>query len=249
MAVLVGNRAQVDPLQFFAAAAATANDENKCLVALPLDSAEDAEAELAAHLSEAECRRAARFHRPRDRHRYVVAHGRLRELLAQRIGITPRQVALGRDRHGKLQLVGGQAASGWRFSLSYSDGAGGGLALYALSRRGMIGVDVEAVRRLHDVEALARHFFSSREYAMYCRLKPEERLLGFFYGWTRKEAFLKALGTGLSGDLRDFDVVLTPGLPARFLRVGTREGEDCGWCLESIGPAGGRVAAVVTERS
>lgn len=249
MAVLVGNPVQDDPLRFFAAAAAAASDEHKCLVALPLDGGEDAEADLAVHLSDAECRRAARFHRLRDRRRYVVAHGRLRELLAQRLGIKPRQVALCSNRYGKPELTGHQAASGWRFSLSYSDGAGGGLALCALSRHGAIGVDVEAVRRLDDAEVLARHFFSSREFVMYCRLKPEDRLLGFFNCWTRKEAFLKALGTGLSRALSDFDVVLAPGLPARFLRVGTREGENCGWCLESIGPVGGRVAAVVTQRS
>ncbi|MBS1191754.1 MAG: 4-phosphopantetheinyl transferase [Rhodocyclaceae bacterium] len=237
------------PLELFAVAAAEVCDGDKCLVPIPLDLPEDAESELAAFLSEAERQRAARFHRPRDRQRYIVAHGRLRQLLAQRLEIGPEQVALGYNRYGKPELLGPQAASGWRFNISYSDAAEGSLALCALSRRGRIGVDVESVRRLDDPETLARQFFSPREYALYRRLDPDDRPMGFFNCWTRKEAFVKALGTGLSHDLTDFDVSLTPGMPARLLRVGGLSGERCGWRLESIGPAGGRVAAVVTEHT
>jgi len=238
-----------DALELFAAAAAGASDGDKCLVPIALDLPEEAEAELAARLSEAEHRRAARFRWPRDRRRYIVAHARLRELLAERLEVRAEQVALGSDGWGKPELLGRQAASGWRFNLSYSDGAGGGLALCALSRRGSIGVDVESVRRLDGAESLARHFFSSREYGIYRRLDPFDRPLGFFNCWTRKEAFVKARGMGLSYDLADFEVTLAPGVPARILGVGGVSGERCGWRLESIGPAGGRVAAVVTQQT
>jgi 4'-phosphopantetheinyl transferase len=143
-----------------------------------------------------------------------------------------------RDRH---------AESGWHFNLSYSDGADGGLALCALCRWGRIGVDVESVRPLDRLDSTARHFFSPREYEAYRGLAPDSRLLAFFLCWTRKEAFAKALGKGLACDLADFDVSLTPGEPARILSVSGMPGEGCGWHLESIGPAGGRVAAVVIE--
>lgn len=238
-----------DSLESFALAAAAMSDADKCLVPIPLDLPEGAGDGLAAMLSTAERQRAARFRRLRDRQRYIVAHARLRELLAQRLGVGAGQVALGNNRHGKPELVGRQAASGWHFNLSYSDGAGGRLALCAFSRRGRIGVDVESVRPLDETESLARQFFSSREYGLYRRLGPVDRLLGFFNGWTRKEAFVKALGTGLSHDLSDFDVSLAPGRTARILRVGGLSGERCGWHLESVGPVGGRVAAVVTEQT
>lgn len=237
------------PLAAFARAALAAGDGDRCLVPIPLDLPDDAEAGLTLVLSEAERQRAARFRRPRDRRRYIVAHARLRQLLAERLGIRAGQVALGSGAWGKPELQGRQAASGWHFNLSYSDGPGGGLALCALSRRGPIGVDVEWVRPLADADILARQFFSPREYGLYRRLPPGDRLLGFFHGWTRKEAFVKALGTGLSHNLADFDMSLAPGTPARILQSGGVGGERCGWHLESIGPVGGRVAAVVTERS
>jgi 4'-phosphopantetheinyl transferase len=71
--------------------------------------------------------------------------------------------------------------------------------------------------------------------------------MGFFNCWTRKEAFLKALGDGLHYPLDAFEVSLAPGEPARILRVAETPGEDCGWCLESFIPAPGYVGALVTR--
>ena len=73
--------------------------------------------------------------------------------------------------------------------------------------------------------------------------------LGFFHCWTRKEAFIKALGDGLRYPLDVFDVSLSPREPARILRVGNMDGNDCGWCLRSFIPTPGYVAAIVIERS
>lgn len=234
-------------LALFAAAAAAASADGNCLVPLPLGVPEAALADMAACLSPAERERAERFRRPRDRRRYLVAHAGLRQLLAQRLGVRPERVALGCNPCGKPELQGRQAGSGWRFSLSYSDGADGGLALCALSRLGRIGVDVEAVRRLDDAESLARHFFSRREYDSYRELAPDERPLGFLHWWTRKEAVVKALGTGLSRAMADVEVSLAPGQPARILSLrGSVVGQG-GWRLASIGPVGGRVAAVASE--
>ncbi|HJW23848.1 MAG TPA: 4'-phosphopantetheinyl transferase superfamily protein [Rhodocyclaceae bacterium] len=237
-----------DALRSFALAAAAASDRDKEVIPVVLDLPGETVCQLAALLSDAELRRAGRFRQLRDRHRYIVAHARLRQLLAERLALRPHAVAIGCNAQGKPELRGRQAASGWHFNLSYSDGAGGGLALCVLSRRGPIGVDVEAVRRLDDADSLARQFFSGREYAIYRLLSPEDRPLGFFNCWTRKEAVVKALGTGLSHDLGAFDVSLAPGQPAYILGLGGAPGELCGWRLESIGPIGGRVAALVTPR-
>lgn len=265
MQVLAGSPRYIDPLRAqappsglppapteslasFSAAVMTAISGGKCLVPLPLDLPDDMEAQLAATLGEAERRHVARFRRPRDRRHYIVAHGRLRELLAERLDIRPEAVALDWDSHGKPRLSGAQADSGWHFNLSYSDGESGGLALCALSHGRRIGVDVERVRPLDHAESVARHFFSPREYESYRRLAPAHRPLAFFLCWTRKEALIKATGMGLSQDLADFDVTLAPGQPARLLRLGGLPGERCGWHLESIGPVGGRVAALVIEQ-
>lgn len=235
-------------LASFCAAVMTASGREKSLVAVPLDLPDDMVARFAATLCEAERRRVARFRWLRGRRHYIIAHGRLRELLAERLDIRPEAVALGWDCYGKPGLAGSQADSGWHFNLSYSDGEGGGLALCALSHGRRIGVDMESVRPLDHAESVARHFFSPREYQSYCHLAPALRPLAFFLCWTRKEALIKATGKGLSQDLADFDVTLAPGLPARLLRLGGLPGERCGWRLESIGPVGDRVAALVIEQ-
>jgi phosphopantetheinyl transferase len=90
-------------------------------------------------------------------------------------------------------------------------------------------------------------FFSRRENAAYQALDPRDKPIAFFNCWTRKEAFIKALGDGLYHPLDRFDVSLAPGEPARILRVDDTPGEACGWRLESFCPAPGFVAAVVTE--
>ncbi|HKW41437.1 MAG TPA: 4'-phosphopantetheinyl transferase superfamily protein [Gemmatimonadales bacterium] len=106
----------------------------------------------------------------------------------------------------------------------------------------------DAERALPDADPIAARFFSRREQAAYRALDPDERPLGFFQCWTRKEAFIKALGEGFSHRLDSFDVSLVPGEPAQILRIDdARGGDERGWGLESLTPAPGFVAAVVAE--
>lgn len=223
-------------------AAETAVDaEVASVAAFRLDLTPSAVAALYPCLSLEERQRAVRMHRDSDRRRYVVGRARLRQLLAERLDTSPVHVALGYGPHGKPRLEGEQAKSGWQFNLTHC----GETALAAVARHTPVGVDMEVVRALDDAESLATGFFSSREIAAYQALSAAERALGFFYGWTRKEAFLKALGEGLSRPLADFDVALSPREPPRILRVGNVPGERCGWRLYSIGPVVGLVAALV----
>jgi len=106
-------------------------------------------------------------------------------------------------------------------------------------------LDVEAVGPIRDADDIAARFFSQRENRAYRALERRDRPLGFFQCWTRKEAFIKALGDGLSYPLDRFDVSLTPGEPARILRVEDTPGDRCGWRMDSWSPAPGFVAAVV----
>lgn len=195
----------------------------------------------AALLSDAERHRASRFLFDRDRDRFIVARARLRQLLGARLGARPESVELVYGSHGKPALAPWLADSALRFNVSHC----GDVTLYAFSRGREIGIDVEAVRVLPDADDIAARFFSQRENRAYRALEPRDRPLGFFQCWTRKEAFIKALGDGLSYPLDRFDVSLTPGEPAKILRVEVTPGARCGWRMESWSPVPGFVAAVV----
>jgi 4'-phosphopantetheinyl transferase len=179
---------------------------------------------LAGWLHDDECRRAGRFRLARDRRRYVVARGLLRTLLAARLGTHPRSVELCCGAHGKPRLAPGSAAGDLRFNVSHT----GDFALFAFSRGREVGVDVEAVLPMRDADAVARHFFSRSELRAYRALEPGARQAGFFTCWTRKEAYLKALGGGLPSPLSEFDA-------------------PPGWSLSSFSPAPGHAAALAVE--
>lgn len=203
----------------------------------------DAIRAAAALLSPSERERVSRFAFDRDRRRFIVGRAWLRRLLAERLDAPPESIALTCGAHGKPALAPRSAGSDVRFNVSHCDD----LAAYAFSTGREIGIDVEAVRVLPDADALAARFFSSREYEAYRSLAPRDRPPGFFACWTRKEAFIKALGAGLSHPLDAFDVSLVPDLPAKILRVANTDGDCCGWSLECFVPAPGFVGAVVTE--
>ena len=194
-------------------------------------------------LSDAERQRASRFVFDRDAHRFIVARARLRQLLAARLGVRPESVELVYGAHGKPALAFPGADSDLRFNVSHRDD----VAVYALAFGREVGIDVEAVRTIRDADAIAARSFSHRENEAYRDLDPRDKLLGFYNCWTRKEAFVKALGDGLSHRLDRFDVSLAPSEPAMILRVDQTPGDSCSWRLESFSPAPGFVGAVVAE--
>jgi len=200
-----------------------------------LDVSAEGLAARSALLSDGERQRAGRFRFERDRRRYIVARARLRELLAERIGRNARAVQLVYGRNGKPAL----ARPELYFNVSHCEE----LAVFAFARSGEIGVDVEAVRPLGDADELAGRLFSPDENQVYAALARSERLLGFFNCWTRKEAFVKAHGEGLSMPLDRFAVTLAPGEAPKVLQISGVPG-DGGWRLHSFVPAAGYVAAV-----
>ena len=190
-------------------------------------------ARLARLLSPPERARAAHFRFTRDRRRFVVRRGRLRELLAGRLGCAPGDVALTCNAYGKPRLGRGEL----RFNLSQS----GEIALYALAEGREVGCDIEWRDDALPVEALAAQFFSPQEATGLRALPPDRRAEGFFNCWTRKEAFVKARGLGLSFPLDAFEVSLAPDEPAVM-----RCGGD-GWSLSAFEPLPRLHAAVVAE--
>jgi 4'-phosphopantetheinyl transferase len=194
-------------------------------------------------LSDTERRRADRFAFDRDRNRFIVARARLREMLATRLSVRPESVELTYGVHGKPALARRFADSELRFNVSHSDD----VAVYAFSFGCEIGIDIEVVRPIPDADDIAAQFFSRRENEAYLTLDPSDKPLGFFHCWTRKEAFIKAIGEGLYHPLDSFDVSLAPGEPAEILRVKDMPGSESGWYLNSFSPLPGFIAAVVTE--
>ena len=197
------------------------------VLASRLDPAPELARLLAAWLCEAEQRRAERFRFERERRRFVVGRARLRQLLAQRLGVKPASIQLEYGPYGKPALASGHAHSGWRFNVSHCDE----LALYAMARGREVGVDVEATAALPEADAIARCAFSPREYEAYSALAPKDRTARFLGVWTRKEAFAKALGKGLGMPLDRIDI----SAPA------------AGWGVHSFSPQPGYVAAVASR--
>lgn len=190
-------------------------------------------------LDPAEKARAARFVFERDRRRFVASHGALRAILSLYVGEAPEDVAFTEGPHGKPALLQGKGAV--RFNLSHS----GEIALVAVGRDREVGVDVEAWREIADLLALARTCFSEAERAVLASLPELDRRPAFFAGWTRKEAFLKALGDGLARPLDRFDVTIAPRETPRLLRV---EGDDpARFAMRALDVPVGYTAAVVTE--
>jgi 4'-phosphopantetheinyl transferase len=214
------------------------------VVVIRLDASDETVRGMDAVLSHGERQRARRFVLDRDRRRFVVGRARLRELLAARLGARPESIELSYGARGKPALAPGFTSFDLRFNLSHS----GDLAVYAFAYGREVGVDVEAVRVLRDADRIAARFFSPREYQAYLALQPCDQPRGFFNCWTRKEAFIKALGEGISHPLGSFDVSLRSSDPAMILRIGSTPGAEREWHMESFSPAFGFVAAVVVAK-
>jgi len=205
-----------------------------------LDLAPNSVARLSAFLSGAEISRAARFFRPSDRQRFVVARGVLRELLGGYVHKPPATLVIDTGVRGKPALHDGAGTSALRFNLSHSHG----LALYAFVLHRELGVDVEWIRPEVAREALEERYFSSEELLELRTLPQESHSEAFFLCWTRKEAYIKARGEGLSIPLDTFSVSLTPGQPACLSSDDYER-----WSIHSISPQPGFAGALVVEGS
>lgn len=171
--------------------------------------------ELCGLLDAAESQRAERFHFPHDARRYRAAHGLLRLLLAHYTRVAACDIGFSLGPAGKPGLAGPAAQSGLAFSLSHS----GDLALVGLTCAPCIGVDIERGRPMPDQDAIAASHFAPTELRAWRALPAALRADAFFAAWTRKEAYVKALGGGLSIPLTAFEVALDPRQPAALLAV------------------------------
>jgi 4'-phosphopantetheinyl transferase len=169
-------------------------------------------------LSPSERERASKFRRERDRHTFIARRVLLREILSRYAGADPAAIEFVRSEFGKPRVKGAEL----HFSASHSSG----LALIAVSRTREIGVDVERIDPAFDREGVARHFFCGGEIGAAAGSVEE-----FFRIWTRKEAYVKAIGVGFSVAPESFDLSVDPS----------------GWSLESFSPAPGYIATLAAK--
>jgi len=205
---------------------------------VPLDCAAPEVLRLTELMSADERERADRFHFLRDRERFIAVRARLRILLGRYLDREPASLQFRYGYAGKPELTG----PGIPFNVSHS----GDIGLIALGGPGRIGVDVERIQSATEPD-LFHHFFTPAEEAALARLPPELRLRAFFACWTRKEAYIKGRGDGLSFGLDRFEVSVLPDLPAKLLSVPGDPDETARWELRSFDAGPGYAAALAVD--
>lgn len=191
---------------------------------------------LAAVLSPDERARAGRFAQALHRDRWIVARGRMRQLLGEILSCAPQQIRFSQEAYGRPVLASDHRLSP-SFNLSHSEGVGA----LAVSFDARIGVDVEAMRPMGDDDV--EWALSRAERLAMSQLQGRDRVEAFFRFWTLKEAFMKALGLGMSLPLDDFDIS-APGTEPRLARLAGAPDAPGRWRLVEHRPAPGFKAAV-----
>lgn len=199
--------------------------------------------ELKEKLSIGERIKAERLRFERDRRRFIVARGILRLMLGCYLSIEPGAVRFCYGRNGKPRLADTFGNGTIHFNQSHSEG----LALYGFTRDREIGVDIEHVREFPEMEQVAEQVFSVRENSVFRALPKSYKKEAFFQIWTRKEAFIKGTGDGLSLPLDKFEVSLVPGEPASLLRIEDDSREASRWFIQGLKPAPNYVGAFAVK--
>ena len=206
-----------------------------------LDVEQSTRASLIATLSPDERRRARGYRSAKDGARFSVSRGVLRQILSVYSARAPKLIRFAYGRNGKPGLADERGPDDLRFNLSRR----GATALFAVARGRDVGVDLEPVDPTFATREVAERFFSPCEVETLGALPEVQQTEAFFQCWTRKEAYLKALGTGLSTPLDSFDVSFSPGVAPAILRA--RGIEPTRWSVHALEPAPGVVGALAVD--
>ncbi len=210
---------------------------------LDLDRPSAEQENLTRVLSPDERERAARYRFEIDQRRFATGRGALRSLLSRYLNAAPAELHFEVNQAGKPSLPPQADGRCLHFNLSNSHG----LALLAFTWDRRVGVDVEFLGRSADFEQISARFFSPGERDALLRLPADQRRAAFFAAWTRKEAYLKALGTGIALGLDRFDVSLDPGEPARLLKDEHDPSAPENWAFQALYPGENYAAALAVE--
>lgn len=198
---------------------------------------------LSQTLSPDERMRAERFHFERDSKCFIAGRGILRTILGSYLSVEPSRLRFCYGKYGKPALADTFGKETICFNLSKSDG----VVLFAFTRDRGIGVDIERVRDISEMDEIAERFFSVRENVVFRALPESKKKEAFFSCWTRKEAFIKAIGDGFFWPLGKFDVSVAPSQPARVLRIEGDSKEASRWTIQELKSAAGFAAAFALE--
>ena len=187
--------------------------------------------------------RANRFYFEIDRQRFIAARGTLRSILSRYITTSPGHLRFYYNQYGKPVLARDFSSHLLNFNLSHS----GSMVLYAITRNMEIGIDVERVGSNFEYEEIAKRFFSVNEVAALRTIPTEKKLEAFYNCWTRKEAYIKAQGKGLSLPLDSFDVSLAPGDPPMLLLTRDEPQESALWTFLELLPGPGYIGALAVK--
>jgi 4'-phosphopantetheinyl transferase len=204
---------------------------------VPTQASEATASRFATLLTPDEKLRADRFRLAHLRTSFVIARGALRTILALHLGTAPALLRFAYGPHGKPELA---PHSSLCFNASHS----GHLAVFAVTLGCDLGIDLEQLRPVKNMQQVANRFFCSEEAAEFISLPDSERQRAFFLCWTRKEAYIKATGEGLSAALDSFRVTLLPSQPAAILHIGGSIEAARHWTLHPLEPAPGYLATL-----
>jgi 4'-phosphopantetheinyl transferase len=199
--------------------------------------------EMYSLLSVEEKQRSDRFKIREDRTRYIAAHYHTRKILSKYLALSPEKIKFAYSQFGKPVLAGEKNAPGLRFNLSHSVD----IALLAVTNGFNLGIDLELVKQEKATEDIARRFFSIGEVESLLDQPKKDRQEAFFRCWTRKEAYIKARGEGMSIPLGEFEVSFLPGDPPRILWVKDDPHGVENWTIFHLAPETGYVGALAVE--
>lgn len=194
---------------------------------------------LSRLLSGEEKKKAESFHFVRDRERFIVCRGLLRALVAEYIDAEADKLSFFYGPHGKPKLMGPDNSELLYFNMAHSHN----LASIIISRDRKVGIDVEYVRYIDEMEQIVEGFFNNREKAIFADTPDAGRQELFFRIWTRKEAYLKGVGEGLSRSLAAFSVLPSPGEQNGPVRIVENQWKTIDWIVTDLDIAPGFAAA------
>jgi len=212
---------------------------------VPLQSPQQNYEQLLQALSGDERKRAARFYFDVHRKRFVIGRAMLRTILSRYLGIAPAEIRFDYGAHGKPILAGADLAR----SLSFNASGSNDLAVYGVTRDREIGIDVEWMEPDRSCDRIVERFYAEGEKQAYREVGAAERRTAFFQSWTRKEAYIKAIGDGLSRPLNSFELSLAPGTPPCVIRDDRDPDAASRWTMRDLQPGQPYAGALVISGS
>lgn len=197
---------------------------------------------LVALLSADELARANKFRFLDHRNSFIASRGILRQLLSNYLALSPQDLNFSYSDRGKPSLMEQKLDIPLQFNVSHSQE----YALFGFTLTHLIGVDLEYLREMKDAVKIARRFFASREFELIGSLDLQQQSRVFFQHWTAKEAYLKAIGVGLTGSLASVEIAIDRADNASILAIDGNETIE-NWSMYSFAPASNYVGAIAIQ--